>query len=111
MIFETIGLVRGRGRTMGAGSGSDDGSVSDPSTRDLLTRIIDNSGNFANMVIDNVSNDRFTFSYDAPPLYNNESIYRNIVNTLMGQSSNATNQEGVANDDIVDMNVDDNELE
>jgi len=29
----------------------------------------------------------------------------------MGQSSNATNQEGVANDDIVDMNVDDNELE
>lgn len=99
-------------------------TITDNATRDLLTRIIDNSGNFANLMIDNVTNDEFTFSYDLPPIYdryNDEHIYHNIVNTLMGggrTSTTNTNQnnsgagdgggaEDAAGDADADVNIDD----
>lgn len=50
---------------------------------DIYSRIMDNSSNFMNMEINNVSNDSVTFSYDLPPLYNrynDEDIFRDILN-------------------------------
>lgn len=50
---------------------------------DIYSRIMDNSGNFMNMEINNVTNDSVTFSYDLPPLYNrynDEDIFRDILN-------------------------------
>ena len=44
---------------------------------------MDNSRNFTNMEINNVTNDSVTFSYDLPPLYNrynDEDIFRDILN-------------------------------
>ncbi len=109
-----------------SGTDTEAETITDNATRDLLTRIIDNSGNFANLMIDNVTNDEFTFSYDLPPIYdryNDEHIYHNIVNTLMGggrtsttntntnQNNSGAGDEGVAEDAAedadADVNIDD----
>ena len=53
----------------------------------LYSRIMDNSRNFTNMEINNISNDSVTFSYDLPPLYNrytDEDIYRDLLNAVAG---------------------------
>jgi hypothetical protein len=48
---------------------------------------MDNSSNFMNMEINNITNDSVTFSYDLPPLYNiynDEDIFRDILNAAGG---------------------------
>ena len=56
---------------------------------DIYSRIMDNSSNFMNMEINNVSNDSVTFSYDLKPLYNrynDEDIFRDILNAASAPS-------------------------
>ena len=56
----------------------------------LYSRIMDNSRNFTNMEINNISNDSVTFSYDLPPLYNRytgEDIYRDLLNAVTGATA------------------------
>jgi hypothetical protein len=54
---------------------------------------MDNSRNFTNMEINNITNDSVTFSYDLPQIYNrynDEEIYRDILNAVAGgQASQA----------------------
>lgn len=40
----------------------------------------------SNISIDRVDDDQITFSYDIPIQYNNDEIYRDIVNTITGMA-------------------------
>jgi hypothetical protein len=40
----------------------------------------------SNISIDRVDDDQITFSYDIPIQYNNDEIYRDIVNTISGMA-------------------------
>ena len=60
---------------------------------DIYSRIMDNSSNFMNMEINNISNDSVTFSYDLPPLYNrysDEDIFHDILNAAGGAAPPAS---------------------
>jgi hypothetical protein len=59
----------------------------------IYSRIMDNSRNFTNMEINNVTNDSVTFSYDLPPMYdryNDEEIYRDILTAVAGTAATTT---------------------
>ena len=60
-----------------------------------------------NISIDRVDDDQITFSYDIPLQYNNDQIYRDIVNTISGmaQTSQQNNNNNNDNDDDI-MEVD-----
>jgi hypothetical protein len=79
-------------RDTGAGAGAGAGATGPrPSAvNDIYSRIMDNSSNFMNMEINNVTNDSVTFSYDLPPLYNrysDEDIFHDILNAAGGASA------------------------
>jgi hypothetical protein len=64
--------------------------------------------NMSNISIDRVDDDHITFSYDIPVQYNDDDIYRNIVNTITGmaQNSQQNNNHDYHNnndDDIMDV--------
>jgi hypothetical protein len=59
----------------------------------IYSRIMDNSRNFTNMEINNITNDSVTFSYDLPPIYNrynDEEIYRDILTAVAGTAATTT---------------------
>lgn len=63
----------------------------------IYSRIMDNSRNFTNMEINNVTNDSVTFSYDLPPMYdryNDEEIYRDILTAVAGTAGTAAQAPG-----------------
>jgi len=75
----------GAGASAGAGAGATGPRPS--AVNDIYSRIMDNSSNFMNMEINNVTNDSVTFSYDLPPLYNrysDEDIFHDILNAAGG---------------------------
>ena len=45
-----------------------------------------NEHNISNISIDRVDDDQITFSYDIPIQYNNDQIYRDILNTISGMA-------------------------
>jgi len=66
-----------------AGTGATGPGPRPSAVNNIYSRIMDNSSNFMNMEINNVTNDSVTFSYDLPPLYNrynDEDIFRDILN-------------------------------
>ena len=44
---------------------------------DIYNRIIDNSGNFMNTTINNITDDEITFSYDLPSSFNYTNMFNN----------------------------------
>ena len=63
------------------------GASASSDVSNIYSRIMDNSRNFTNMEINNISNDSVTFSYDLPPMYdryNDEEIYRDILTAVAG---------------------------
>jgi hypothetical protein len=63
------------------------------STCPMCRNNIHNYRNFANMEINNITNDSVTFSYDVPPIYNrydDEAIYRDILNAVAGTAAATT---------------------
>jgi hypothetical protein len=66
-----------------------------------------NEHNISNISIDRVDDDEITFSYDIPIQYNNDQIYRDILNTISGlsQTSQQNNSGHSGNDDDI-MEVD-----
>jgi len=80
------------------------GASASAEVSDIYSRIMDNSRNFMNMEINNINNDSVTFSYDLPSLFNNasnydeEQIYRDIINTVAGVAGVAAASSGAAND-------------
>ena len=66
-----------------------------------------NEHNISNISIDRVDDDQITFSYDIPIQYNNDQIYRDILNTISGmaQTSQQNNSGNNGNDDDI-MEVD-----
>ena len=63
------------------------------STCPMCRNDIHNYRNFANMEINNITNDSVTFSYDVPPIYNrydDEAIYRDILNAVAGTAAATT---------------------
>ena len=44
----------------------------------------------ANMSIDSADENHITFSYDLPTYYNDDEIYRDIVNTISGMTAAST---------------------
>lgn len=58
-----------------------------------------------NISIDRVDDDQITFSYDIPIQYNNDQIYRDIVNTISGMAQTSPRIDDNDNDDDI-MEVD-----
>jgi hypothetical protein len=74
-------------------SSSSSSSSAAAASGDIYSRIMDNSRNFTNMEINNITNDSVTFSYDLPPSYNRTNdaqIYRDILNAVAGTAVTAT---------------------
>jgi hypothetical protein len=63
-------------------------------------RNVEYNNNMSNISIDRVDDDQITFSYDIPIQYNNDEIYRDIVNTITGiaQSPQQNNNHDHGND-------------
>ena len=73
------------------------GASASSDVSNIYSRIMDNSRNFTNMAINNVSNDSVTFSYDLPPMYdryNDEEIYRDILTAVAGTAGTAAQAPG-----------------
>jgi hypothetical protein len=64
-----------------------------------------NEPNMSNISIDRVDDDQITFSYDIPIQYNNDEIYRDIVNTISGMAQTSQQNNNDNNDDDI-MEVD-----
>ena len=64
-----------------------------------------NEPNMSNISIDRVDDDQITFSYDIPIQYNNDQIYRDIVNTITGMAQTTPRINDNDNDDDI-MEVD-----
>jgi hypothetical protein len=60
----------------------------------------------ANLSIDSIDPEQMTFSYDVPITYNNDQIYRDIVNTVNGMTNYRRHNDERYDDDDDDMNVD-----
>ena len=72
---------------------------------------MDNSRNFTNMAINNVTNDSVTFSYDLPPMYdryNDEEIYRDILTAVAGTAGSAAQAPGTTTTTTNHRRYDDN---
>ena len=70
-------------------------------TYDIYNRIIDNSANFMNTIINNMTDDEITFSYDIPPSFNHRNIYRYNDDNDNAYNDNAYNDNpDNDNDDI-----------
>ena len=77
----------------------------------IYSRIMDNSRNFTNMAINNVTNDSVTFSYDLPPMYdryNDEEIYRDILTAVAGTAGTAAQAPGTTTTTTNHRRYDDN---
>jgi hypothetical protein len=59
-----------------------------------------------NMTIDSVDENHVTFSYDLPRHYNNDQIYRDILNTITGMTAPPPSSGTRNNDDDDIMEVD-----
>lgn len=61
----------------------------------------------ANLSIDRIDNNEFTFSYDLPVNYNNDQIYQDIVNTVNHMTNyrrnNDQHDDGNSDDDIMEV--------
>jgi hypothetical protein len=61
----------------------------------------------ANLSIDRIDNNEFTFSYDLPVNYNNDQIYQDIVNTVNHMTNyrrhNDQHDDGDSDDDIMEV--------
>jgi hypothetical protein len=58
----------------------------------------------ANLSIDRIDNNEFTFSYDLPVNYNNDQIYQDIVNTVNHMTNyRRHNDDGDSDDDIMEV--------
>ena len=61
----------------------------------------------ANLSIDRIDNNEFTFSYDLPVNYNNDQIYQDIVNTVNHMTNyrrhNDQRDDGDSDDDIMEV--------
>jgi hypothetical protein len=56
-----------------------------------------------NISIDRVDDDQITFSYDIPIQYNNDQIYRDIVNTISGMAQTSQQNNDDNDDDIMEV--------
>ena len=73
------------------------GASASSDVSNIYSRIMDNSSNFTNMEINNITNDSVTFSYDLPPIYNrynDEEIYRDILTAVAGTAGTAAQAPG-----------------
>jgi hypothetical protein len=72
-------------------------------------RNVEYNNNMSNISIDRVDDDQITFSYDIPIQYNNDEIYRDIVNTITGiaQSPQQNNNHDHGDDHGDDNDYDD----
>ena len=57
----------------------------------------------ANLSIDRIDNNEFTFSYDLPVNYNNDQIYQDIVNTVNQMTNNHRRNDHDDDDDIMEV--------
>jgi len=62
-----------------------------PAVSNLFSRIMDNSLNFMNMEINNVTDDSVTFSYDLPNRYSDQDMLHDILNAASGASASNDN--------------------
>jgi hypothetical protein len=62
-----------------------------------------NEPNMSNISIDRVDDDQITFSYDIPLQYNNDQIYRDIVNTISGMAQTSQQNNNDNDDDIMEV--------
>jgi hypothetical protein len=77
-------------------------------TRDRMSRT-EVTGAPSNISIDRIDDNQITFSYDIPIQYNDDQVYRNILNTITGmaqqtsQASRNNNDADPVYDDIMDV--------
>jgi hypothetical protein len=57
----------------------------------------------ANLSIDRIDNNEFTFSYDLPVSYNDNQIYQDIVNTVNHMTNNHRRNDHDDDDDIMEV--------
>jgi hypothetical protein len=57
----------------------------------------------ANLSIDRIDNNEFTFSYDLPVSYNDNQIYQDIVNTVNHMTNNHRRNDPDDDDDIMEV--------
>ena len=87
------------------------GASASSDVSNIYSRIMDNSRNFTNMEINNVTNDSVTFSYDLPPMYdryNDEEIYRDILTAVAGTAGTAAQAPGTTTTTTNHRRYDDN---
>ena len=87
------------------------GASASSDVSNIYSRIMDNSRNFTNMEINNVTNDSVTFSYDLPPMYdryNDEEIYRDILTAVAGTAGSAAQAPGTTTSTANHRRYDDN---